>query len=736
MSSSVTIGHTPGDGGESINQVLTKINTNFSGIDSVLSTKANASAIPTKLSTLTNDSGFVTQTGARAAISVVGGLSYNATTGVISAPSALSGFTNDTGFVTAAGARSAFSVAGGLSYNPSTGVITGPIVPTALSSFTNDAGFVTTAGARNAISVSGSLTYNASTGVISYTAPTIPTNISALTNDSGFVTASGARTAISATGSLSYNSTTGVLSAPTKLSGFTNDTGFITAAGARSAISVTGALTYDTATGILSYSPPSFGSAAFLSVGTASGTVAAGNDSRIVNAVQKDATGAVRVAATSSPFIADAYASEPGHESGKTAFSVVSSDSSPDVLKERYAAWFAYTGAGTGDFQVLGSHFALGASALKNNWYNTDVPGQNIGVQIICRGGYHRTTTDPNHLVNGLYAANDPPWWKDDNGNPVPLTDGNGNPIPGTHSTYSYNPAGDVTAIIINSVQSSYYGQNAAMEAAIHFQKNGIANVPDGDRRYMNVQLGAMRIKNPDGSSANPGIGVNVAAGCGVLDYAFQANNTARPGSYGKAPLDGPGMWTGFLRYNFDDGGIRPGGPYDAFRVDQDGSVYLSSGYTTTPSKKIRVGGSGNLEVLSHSGTVVVSITDSGNLLLGQSQGVWTTYTPAVTFDNGSTATGTAAARYTIVGKTLYVSGSYTITGVGGSPGFGLYVNLPPGMAVANVCTGFGSSPTSGKGLNIRAIGPATKVTITNIDNTSAVVNGATGYYTIICEVT
>jgi hypothetical protein len=74
---------------------------------------------------------------------------------------------------------------------------------------------------------------------------------------------------------------------PSKLSALTNDSGFITVAGARSAISASGALAFDPATGVISYSPPSFGSAAFLSVGTAVGTVAAGNDSRITGAAQK-----------------------------------------------------------------------------------------------------------------------------------------------------------------------------------------------------------------------------------------------------------------------------------------------------------------------------------------------------------------------------------------------------------------------------------------------------------------
>ena len=113
--------------------------------------------IPTAVSGLTNDAGYLSQSGVRNAISVSGGLTYNATTGVI-------------GFVDAV-----TSVAG------KTGVV---VLTTADIGEDSSAKYYTDARARAAVSfVAGAAGYNAATGVIS-----IPTNTSQLTNGAGFLT--------------------------------------------------------------------------------------------------------------------------------------------------------------------------------------------------------------------------------------------------------------------------------------------------------------------------------------------------------------------------------------------------------------------------------------------------------------------------------------------------------------------------------------------------------------------
>lgn len=121
------------------------------------STKADVSAIPTKTSDLTNDSGFITS---------VPVTSVNGQTGAvtISVPTKTSDLTNDSGFLTSAPVESV---------NGQTGVVvltasdvgampSGTTIPTKTSDLTNDSGFITSAS--------------------------VPTKTSDLTNDSGYIT--------------------------------------------------------------------------------------------------------------------------------------------------------------------------------------------------------------------------------------------------------------------------------------------------------------------------------------------------------------------------------------------------------------------------------------------------------------------------------------------------------------------------------------------------------------------
>jgi hypothetical protein len=310
--------------------------------------------------------------------------------------------------------------------------------------------------------------------------------------------------------------------------------------------------------------------------------------------------------AASTPYVANAYASAPGAESGKAAFAFVANDTSAGLPnKERYAGWFANIGPGTGRPEVLASSFGLGVSSLKDSWYNTGVPGQQIGLQIIARGGYHRTTTD--ECADGIMA---------DGTTPCPGGANNlfaaNDPVPSHPEFGGYNPSGDLAGIIYNGVQSSPYAYHAAAELAVHYMLNGIANT-SGDVHSMNIQLGTMKQKSPDGSPYNPGIGLHMTAQYGNLDYAISAVNSARP-----APLDPiqiPGHWKGFARYNRDDG-TNP--PYDAFRVDQDGTTCWRHATGSTPSKCIRAGSDGTLQVLNNAGDVVARIGDNGSLYIDQ----------------------------------------------------------------------------------------------------------------------
>lgn len=268
-----------------------------------------------------------------------------------------------------------------------------------------------------------------------------------------------------------------------------------------------------------------------------------------------------------SPISTDAY--NIGGNSGQSAFVVTNSDATTTLGKERYGLVGAYTGPGTGDWSVPGSSFGVGAFNIKKDWTTTTVPGQTIGINVTARGGYFGSD----------YNVPKPGW--------------------------TYNPSADTTGVIINSVQASPYGQNAVLEGVAYFAQGG-AFSGAGNVHGMNVQLGTMQQLNADGSVANPGIGVAVSAKAGTLGYAFVANNTARAGSYEYTP----GKWSGFARYFVDDGTRTP---FDAFRVDADGGIFMSSGNTTTPNKKIRVGAGGNLEVLDTTqANIIMTLTDTG----------------------------------------------------------------------------------------------------------------------------
>jgi hypothetical protein len=161
---------------------------------------------------------YFTNARARSAISVSGSLSYNSTTGVVSytTPST-SGITEGSNlYYTDARARAAVSAGTGISYNSSNGVITNTITQ------------YTDSLARAALSfTAGSGGYNSSTGVI-----TIPTNNNQLTNGAGYVTSSGVTSVATGNGLSGGTITgTGTLTMSGSYSGNFAVTGNITATG-------------------------------------------------------------------------------------------------------------------------------------------------------------------------------------------------------------------------------------------------------------------------------------------------------------------------------------------------------------------------------------------------------------------------------------------------------------------------------------------------------------------------
>lgn len=137
----------------------------------------DSTAIPSKTSDLTNDSGFITQ----ASIPVQ---SVNGQTGAVvldaddvgalpdttAIPTKTSDLQNDSGFITGITSANVTTALGYTPYNA-----------------TNPSGYVNSTQAANSAPVQS---VNGQTGAVSLTIPTVPTNVSAFTNDSGYLTLS------------------------------------------------------------------------------------------------------------------------------------------------------------------------------------------------------------------------------------------------------------------------------------------------------------------------------------------------------------------------------------------------------------------------------------------------------------------------------------------------------------------------------------------------------------------
>lgn len=106
-----------------VSEEVAKINANFAELNA---NKANASAIPTKTSDLTNDSNFVTQN------------QLNDAVGDIAVPTKTSELTNDSNFVNQTQLTDAVNEVAA-------------DIPTKISELTNDSGFATTAAMNTAL---------------------------------------------------------------------------------------------------------------------------------------------------------------------------------------------------------------------------------------------------------------------------------------------------------------------------------------------------------------------------------------------------------------------------------------------------------------------------------------------------------------------------------------------------------------------------------------------------------
>ncbi len=260
-----------------------KLPAGFSGDYNDLTNKPTIPTVPTNVSELTNDAGYLTSFTEAQVLSIghdtiylTGGSyvklpagfsgDYNDLTNkptIPTVPTNVSEFTNDAGYLTSFTEAQVLSIGhdtiyltGGSyvklpagfsgNYNDLTNKPTIPTVPTNVSEFTNDAGYITSYSETDPVFTAWNKDYNDLTN--KPTIPTVPTNVSEFTNDAGYLTSfteaqvlsighdtiyltGGSYVKLPAGFSGDYNDLTNkptIPTVPTNVSEFTNDAGYLT----------------------------------------------------------------------------------------------------------------------------------------------------------------------------------------------------------------------------------------------------------------------------------------------------------------------------------------------------------------------------------------------------------------------------------------------------------------------------------------------------------------------------
>ena len=242
---------------------VTETDPIFTAWDKDYNDLINKPTIPTNVSELTNDAGYLTTFTETQVLSISNDTIYLTGGSYVKLPAGFSGdyndlankptiptvptnvseFTNDAGYLTSYTETDPVFTAWNKDYND---LINKPTIPTSVSELTNDAGYLTSFTETQVLSIGHDTIYLTGGSYVKLPAgfsgnyndltnkpyiPTVPTNVSEFTNDAGYITSYSETDPVFTTWNKDYNDLTNrptIPTVPTNVSEFTNDAGYLT----------------------------------------------------------------------------------------------------------------------------------------------------------------------------------------------------------------------------------------------------------------------------------------------------------------------------------------------------------------------------------------------------------------------------------------------------------------------------------------------------------------------------
>ena len=248
--------------------------------------------------------------------------------------------------------------------------------------------------------------------------------------------------------------------------------------------------------------------------------------------------------------------------------------------------------------------------------------------------------------------------------------------------------------------------------------------------------------RRPNTASAAATIMSNGAKFFAGLQIGAGALDTSLTGGIGRAiqmPTFAALTWqhqTGLTNtdWRLYSAAVSTGGP---FMMEGLGQVRIGP----PAANKVTIEGGGDTSTIATTGGDLILSSATGNvrvpgklIVTGQ---LWTSYSPAMTANSGSTATITGGGQYEIEGKTLRIAAQGNISlAAGGTPGREIMIGLPPGVIIRDSCNGTGREHSkTGLGLTAYAYNGETALRLLDVLNNSVVQDGASFSLSATCQI-